>query len=183
MSDSALAPVEQREEDGLVDAFNAVRDELFSRLYFMLGHYEDAQDALQIAFLHCWQARDCLPQLRNVRAWIWRVSLNAGRDLRDQVWRRRAKPLGDVEAAASAPHQPPAETLVKKEQRERLRAALVHLRPEEKEVFLLRQNEELTFEAIARRRGRPVGTGKTLMRSAVHRLRRVLQENETCSAK
>jgi RNA polymerase sigma-70 factor (ECF subfamily) len=179
MNESALGPLEPTTaaEEGLVDAFNQVRDELFSRLYFMLGHYEDAQDALQVAFLHCWQARAGLPQLRNVRAWIWRVSLNAGRDLRDQVWRRRARPLADLDGTVPAPHTAPADLLVKKEERQRLRDALVNLRPEEKEVFLLRHNEELTFEAIARRCGRPIGSGKTLMRSAVHKLRQKLHDN------
>ena len=39
------------------------------------------------------------------------------------------------------------------------------LRPEEKEVFLLRQNGELTYEQIAEMHNRPVGTVKTQMRA------------------
>ena len=55
-----------------------------------------------------------------------------------------------------------------------LRQALLHLRPEEKEVFLLRQNGELTYEQIAELHNRPVGTVKTQMRSALQKLRKVL---------
>src|SRR5437879_4918961 len=40
--------------DGLVATFNEVRAELVSTLFFMLGNYEDAQDAAQEAFLKCW---------------------------------------------------------------------------------------------------------------------------------
>ena len=54
------------------------------------------------------------------------------------------------------------------------RDALMSLRPEEKEVFLLRQNGELTYEQIAAMRERPVGTVKTQMRSALQKLRAVL---------
>jgi RNA polymerase sigma-70 factor (ECF subfamily) len=57
---------------------------------------------------------------------------------------------------------------------ELLRDALMHLRPEEKEVFLLRQNGELTYEQIAEMYHRPVGTVKTQMRSALQKLRKVL---------
>jgi RNA polymerase sigma-70 factor (ECF subfamily) len=165
-------------DDRLVCAFNEARDELFGKLYSMLGNYEDTQDALQVAFLHCWRSRACLPELRSVRAWIWRVTLNAGRDLRDLVWRRRAKPLSVVEAAACYRHESPVDRLEDQEQQERLRAALVHLRPEEREVFLLRQNGALTYEEIAQQRGSPVGTAKTLMRKAVRKLRQALEEPE-----
>jgi RNA polymerase sigma-70 factor (ECF subfamily) len=50
------------------------------------------------------------------------------------------------------------------------------LRPDEKEVFLLRQNAGLTYEEIASLRSSPVGTVKTQMRSAVAKLRQTLQE-------
>ena len=48
------------------------------------------------------------------------------------------------------------------------------LREEEKEVFLLRQNGDLTYEQIAEMRRCPVGTVKTQMRSALEKLRRLL---------
>jgi RNA polymerase sigma-70 factor (ECF subfamily) len=64
--------------------------------------------------------------------------------------------------------------LEQKETMERLREAIVHLRQEEKEVFLLRQNGDLTYEQIAEIRKAPVGTVKTQMRSALQKLRKVL---------
>ncbi len=70
----------------------------------------------------------------------------------------------------------PADALENKETLERLRQALHGLRPEEKEVFLLRQNGDLTYEEIAVMRRTPVGTVKTQMRSALQKLRRVLKE-------
>ena len=64
--------------------------------------------------------------------------------------------------------------LEEQESLQQLRNALMHLRPEEKEVFLLRQNGELTYEQIAELHSRPVGTVKTQMRSALQKLRKVL---------
>ena len=72
-------------------------------------------------------------------------------------------------------HDPaPGQALEHKESVERLRKAILDLREEEKEVFLLRQNGELTYEQIAELRERPVGTIKTQMRSALQKLRAVL---------
>jgi len=62
------------------------------------------------------------------------------------------------------------------ENRERLRSALLQLRSEEKEVYLLRENGSMTYEEIAKLLRCPVGTVKTQMRAAVRKLRQVLQE-------
>ena len=69
---------------------------------------------------------------------------------------------------------PPEQALEDQEALQRLRQALRDLRPEEQEVFLLRQNGELTYEQIAEMHNRPVGTVKTQMRSALQKLRKVL---------
>jgi RNA polymerase sigma-70 factor (ECF subfamily) len=55
-----------------------------------------------------------------------------------------------------------------------VRDAVLVLRSEEREVFLLRQNGELTYEEIADTVDRPVGTVKTQMRSALQKLKELL---------
>src|SRR5205085_4238934 len=79
--------------DLLLRTFNEVRDELVSTLWFVLGNSEDAQDIAQEVFLRCWRAQEGLPEVNNLRAWIFRVGLNAAKDLQRSAWRRRVKPL------------------------------------------------------------------------------------------
>src|SRR5215510_3183122 len=67
-------------EDALVAMFNRVRDELVSTLLYLLGNPDDAQDAAQEAFLKCWRARHTIGEVQNLRAWIFRVGLNAAKD-------------------------------------------------------------------------------------------------------
>jgi RNA polymerase sigma-70 factor (ECF subfamily) len=160
----------------LVHTFREAHSELLSTLYFILGNYEDAQDAYQEAFLKCWRTRSKLMTVRNLRAWIFRVGLNAAKDMQRNAWRRRAKPLLGLQSNGAQIGIAPAEALIDREALERIRTALLDLRPEEKEVFLLRQNGSLTYDEIAALRHRPVGTVKTQMRSALHKLRQVLQE-------
>lgn len=164
-------------EEGFVRAFNLMRTELVSTLYFVLGNQDDAQDVAQEVFIKCWRTRESLTDVKNLRAWIFRVGLNAAKDLQRNAWRRKAKPFGD----AAPPEVPakaltPGDALENKELMQRLRKALLELRTEEKEVFLLRQNGDLTYEEIAALRRTPVGTVKTQMRSALQKLRRVLKE-------
>lgn len=160
--------------DLLVQTFNALRDELISTLLYVLGNRDDAQDAAQEAFVKCWGARQHLHQVQNLRAWIFRVGFNTAKDMQRSAWNRRAKPLQGEESLMMANHPSPAMTLELKESVERLRKAILLLREEEKEVFLLRQNGELTYEQIAELRHCPVGTIKTQMRSALEKLRKIL---------
>jgi RNA polymerase sigma-70 factor, ECF subfamily len=172
--DAAPAPGILPPGELLLRTFAGLRDELVSTLWFVLGSPEDAQDVAQEVFLRCWRAREGLPDVQNLRAWIFRVGLNAAKDLQRSAWRRRARPLPGVDIMPKAEPPPPTGALEEQETLARLRAALLRLRPEEKEVFLLRQNGELTYEQIAELHGRPVGTVKTQMRSALMKLRKVL---------
>ncbi len=182
MSEVAVSPAapEQAKDapvaDELVCAFNEMRTELVSTLYFLLGNFDDAQDAAQDAFLKCWRTRHTLDGVRNWRAWIFRVGLNAAKDLQRNAWRRRSKPLPTAIEQKAVTDATPAEALEEKESLERLREALRDLRTEEQMVFLLRQNADLTYEEIAELRRSPVGTVKTQMRAALQKLRRVLKE-------
>jgi RNA polymerase sigma-70 factor (ECF subfamily) len=187
MSELAVGTREERDsesggalmdtEEDFVRAFNGMRTELVSTLFFVLGNHDDAQDVAQEVFIKCWRTRAGLTDIKNLRAWIFRIGLNAAKDLQRNAWRRRNKPFGDAappEVPGKAPT--PSEAMENKDLMERLRKALHQLRPEEKEVFLLRQNGDLTYEEIAAMRRTPVGTVKTQMRSALQKLRRVLKE-------
>ena len=166
-------------DDLLVRTFNGLRDELVSTLIFVLGNREDAKDAAQDAFIKCWNAREQLPQVVNLRAWIFRVSFNTAKDMQRSAWHRRAKPLRAEQYTMMAKDAGPGQTLERRESIERLRRAILDLREEEKEVFLLRQNGELTYEQIADLRSCPVSTVKTQMRSALEKLRKVLNPAES----
>lgn len=158
----------------VVATFNGLRDELLSTLLYVLGNRDDAMDAAQEAFLKCWKHRHETAGVQNLRAWIFRVGLNTAKDLQRSAWNRKVKPMVTEEIMIAARDPAPGLALEDQEAVERLRAAIVSLRPDEKEVFLLRQNGDLTYEQIAEIRNAPVGTVKTQMRTALIKLRRVL---------
>src|SRR6516225_9952426 len=111
--------------DMLLRTFNGLRDELVSTLWFVLGSQEDAQDVAQEAFLRCWRTQEGLPDVLNLRAWIFRVGLNAAKDLQRSAWRRRAKPLVGAETMPMLQTTSPTSGLEEQECLSQLRQALL----------------------------------------------------------
>jgi len=160
----------------LEEAFARHQAELLGTLFYLVGNLEDARDALQEAFIKCWRHQAEVGGIDNLKAWIFRVALNTGRDIRETAWRRKRQGLPEDESTLASRHQGPVEIVEHDERLSRLREAMQQLRPEEQEVFLLRQNGELTYEQIAETLDVPTGTVKTRMRLALARLREVLAE-------
>ena len=110
----------------LLATFNGLREEIVSTLYYVLGNRDDAQDAAQDAFLKCWRAKDGLAEVTNLRAWVFRVALNAARDLRRSAWRRKSRPLPGEDAMDADPAGPPGDSMEHREELDLLRAALAN---------------------------------------------------------
>jgi RNA polymerase sigma-70 factor (ECF subfamily) len=160
----------------LEDAFACYQSELLGMLYHMVGNAEDARDAFQEAFIKCWRHRDTVSEIQNLKAWIFRVALNTCRDMRQTAWRRKKRGLPDDEAAVISHYQNPVELVEYHEQLSLVREAVSRLREEERDVFLLRQNAQMTYEEIADALDIPTGTVKTRMRLALNRLRESLAD-------
>ena len=159
----------------LAAEFDHAHQELMGTLYYIVGNAEEARDVLQEAFLKCWRNRSTIKGIKNLRGWVFRIAVNTARDHRKSAWNRKRQTLPDeipVVASSKAPEQ----ELMQDEQVRQLRSAVMQLRPEEQEIFLLRQNGEMTYEAIADAVAIPIGTVKTRMRSALRQLRESLGE-------
>ena len=78
----AVEPDESRCNALLENTFATYQNELLGMLYYVVGNSEDARDAYQEAFFRCWRRRDGLGEVENVKAWVFRVALNIGRDFR-----------------------------------------------------------------------------------------------------
>jgi RNA polymerase sigma-70 factor (ECF subfamily) len=105
------------------------------------------------------------------------VAINTAKDFRATAWRRRRRGLEPTQLRlVAADEQAPSHHAQRQEQLDALREALMQLRSEEQEVFLLRQDGQLTYEQIAEVLNIPVGTVKTRMRLALAKLREALKQ-------
>ena len=172
---SPQAPTGTSQQAEMLEAvFSRYQAQLLGTLYHLVGNEDDARDALQEAFVKCWRNREQVAEIHNLKAWVFRVALNTGRDLRQTAWRRKKQPLLASESMVHASGSSPTEIAEQNEQLQILRSAITDLREEEQEVFLLRQNGDMTYEEIATAIGIPAGTVKTRMRLALQKLRKVM---------
>src|SRR6266403_2940786 len=91
-------PASARGAGLLEEAFARHQGELLGTLFYLVGNLEDARDALQEAFIKCWRHQAEVGQVENLKAWIFRVALNAGRDIRATAWRRKRQSLPEDES-------------------------------------------------------------------------------------
>ena len=162
------------EAGALTGLFARFQDELLGTLFYLVGNLEDARDALQETFIKCWAHQQRLAEVDNPKAWIFRIALNTGRDVRDTAWRRKRQSLEGDATMLLANHTAPDARLEQEDELVRVRQAIAELRPAEQEVFLLRQNGQLSYDEIARTLALPLGTVKTRMRLALAKLRAAL---------
>ncbi len=167
------------EAGSLAGLFARYQNELLGTLYYLVGNAEDARDALQETFIKCWRHAGQLAEVDNAKAWIFRIALNTGRDVRDAAWRRRRQPLEGDPTMLLASHAPPDARAEQEDELARVRQAIADLRPAEQEVFLLRQNAQLSYDEIADELAIPLGTVKTRMRLALAKLRAALIPTST----
>jgi RNA polymerase sigma-70 factor (ECF subfamily) len=76
-------------------ALDRHRRELHVHCYRMLGSFEEAEDALQDAFLRAWKARETFTGGEGLRAWLYRIATNVCLDLL-RARKRRAPAAGEI---------------------------------------------------------------------------------------
>jgi RNA polymerase sigma-70 factor (ECF subfamily) len=118
-----------------------------------------------------------LPRLSlngNARGYLFRIAASVWHDhLRRELVRRRSDALIKSEPPGLAP--PADARVLEGELRDAVRLAISTLPPAQREVVELRQGPGLTFQQIADRLGRPLGTVLTQMRAALTRIGTALE--------
>jgi RNA polymerase sigma factor (sigma-70 family) len=162
-------------QGALEGVFAHSQSEILGTLYYLLGNWDDARDCLQETFLKCWRARHEASTVRNLKAWVFRIAINTGRDARSTTWKRHRTSIEQSEIVYDM-HPSPEAVVLGTERMQRLQQAISQLRAEDREVFLLRQNGSFTYDEIADLLKMPSGTVKTRMRLALTELRKVFIE-------
>src|SRR5438128_2133383 len=140
----------------------------------MLGSVDAAEDAVQDAFI---RAYDQLAQCRdpdNFAGWFFLILRN--RCFAERRREARIGPTADVESQPIAATERPDGMMEAKERLHALQQALLELTPEQREVFVLKHVEGLSYEEIAARIGGSVPSLKMRMHRAYDRLRELLKD-------
>lgn len=156
------------------------REELFRRhfgisyrvAFRLLGHDQDAQDAVQDGFLKAVRHLDEFDGRSGFRTWLLRIVTNAALDLGRRRRRRAALPLGDELAQnVGLSFEDPSQNLQNEDLRHLVNVALEDLNPAIRTSFVLFAEAGLSYKEIAQVQDVPVGT----IMSRLHFARRKLQ--------
>ena len=138
----------------------------------MLGNREDAQEALQDAFVRAFRSlRRCEDPAR-FDAWLFRILVNRCRTAGRRRGRRERTFLPQEEGGPELAADHPAERLA---WRDEIAHALGALEPEQREAFLLKYVEDLSYDEMGALTGVGVSALKMRVKRACERLRELLE--------
>ena len=139
----------------------------------MLGNREDAEDALQDSFLRAYRSLARYEERQAFRTWLFQILVNRCRTAAVRRQRRQRMFLVDDNAVASASVRPAAEST---ELRAELRRAIDALDPDQREAFLLKHVEQLSYDEMAEATGVGVSALKMRVKRACDRMQWLLRE-------
>ena len=153
------------------DAFRRLVDKygpsIFNLAYRMTGSRDDAEDLAQDAFLQAYSRLNDFRVGSRFHPWLYTIALNLCRNhlRRKSILRwiplQRESRDADIPSSSLDPPEKaldPEQALLDRESDERLQKAIASLDPKYREIFILRQAQQLSYEEIAEVTGLPLGT-------------------------
>jgi RNA polymerase sigma-70 factor, ECF subfamily len=149
---------------------NRYQRNVFNVALRMLGNVQDAEDVTQTAFGNAFEALDSYDPKYRFFSWIYRMTVNES--LNTLKRRRNVVSLDgsfDIPAAGAISQSA-------SEAEERVGAALLELKPDDRAVVVLKHFVSFSYEEISDALGVPVKTVKSRLFTARERLRESLLE-------
>lgn len=194
-----MVPWSERDEKAIVERLQA-RDErafnelvhqferrVFGLVFRMLGSREEAEDLAQEVFVQVFKAIDQFRGESKLSTWIYRIAINLCKNRNKYLQRRHAHQQDDIEALGDrAPMSSakgttagsiarPDDMLVGLQVERIVQDAIQQLEEDFREVLILRDVEDMSYEEIGEITGLPSGTVKSRIHRARERLREAIE--------
>ncbi|HEY6392462.1 MAG TPA: RNA polymerase sigma factor [Bryobacteraceae bacterium] len=136
---------------GDLDAFDQImrlhQKQVLMTALRILGNMEDAQDAAQETFLRLYKSLNRLPDVLEMKGWLYRVTVNICNDVHRQRGRRKTEPLTGPEPVSS--HADPEKAWNEVEREQLVEIALKTLPEKERAAVVLRDVQGLSTREVA----------------------------------
>ena len=174
-----VARLVARDEAAFTELIVAYERRVFALVFRMLGRRDEAEDLAQEVFVQVFKAIDQFRGDAKLSTWIYRIAVNLCKNRTKYNSRRHAGEQDDVDAMAErvpfsaakgvsvADVSRPDELVEGMQLEAVVKRAIAQIEPEFREVLILRDVEDLSYEEIAAVTGLPDGTVK----SRIHRAR------------
>jgi RNA polymerase sigma-70 factor (ECF subfamily) len=150
---------------------------IFTLTFGILGSPEDARDATQETFIAAYRNLQGFRGDARVSSWLHRIAVNQCLTRQRRLRVRKETTIEDETETsgqrfmATNDSASPAHSAEQSQTAEAVRRAVAALPPELREVVLMKEFEELTFQEIADALGIPVSTVKSRLYTALKQLK------------
>lgn len=139
---------------GDLDAFDQImrlhQKQVLMTALRLLGNMEDAQDAAQETFLRLYKSLNRLPDVLEMKSWLYRVTVNICNDVHRQRGRRKTEPLtGLLGLEPASSHPDPEKAWSEVERGQLVEMALKTLPEKERAAVVLRDVQGLSTREVA----------------------------------
>lgn len=158
------------QEAAFVELYDKYAPEVLGFLTRLVRDPALAEDVLQTAFLSFVRARDRYQPAAGVRAWIFAIAANAGRDALRRRKSRREDLVGDEPLSRHADPTVSSDPVMG----HTLEVALAQLPDDQREAVLLHKLQGLSFPEIAAALGTTAGAARLRAHRGYERLKQLL---------
>lgn len=159
------------DQSAMLELVDRYKQRVFALCFRMLGQRQDAEDAAQETFVRLLKNLSKWDQDRDFEPWLFTIAANRCRTMLAARKRRPTPQPLVVPIADRTSNTAPARQLC-----EEVDLALLRLRMEYRQAFMLFHDQELSYEEIAAALNRPLGTIKTWIHRARIELIRILRD-------
>jgi RNA polymerase sigma-70 factor (ECF subfamily) len=164
----------ERAKTGDLEAFDQLmrlhEKQVLGTALRLVGNLQDAQDAAQETFLRLYKCLKRLPDIQEIKPWLYRVTVNVCNDMHRSRRRRAWEPLSGPDPASS---QPDPELAWFDQERGRLvEMALKTLPEKERAAVVLRDMQGLSTREVAE----ILGSSEVTVRSQISMARGKLKK-------
>lgn len=166
------------------DAFGEIvrrwERKIFALCFGMLGREDDARDAAQEAFIAAYRNLKNFRGEARVSSWLHRIAVNQCLTTKRRYKSRAEDFLDDEDGSeervfVAAPQYSPSRTAEKAERLTIVRQAVVTLPTELRQVIVMKEFEEMTFQEISETLELPLSTVKSRLYTALKQLKLKLE--------
>ena len=182
-----IAAARNGDQESIEKLVRLYEKRVFSLTSRMCRNSADAEEAAQEAFLAAWQALPAFRGDASFATWLYRLVSNACVDILRREGRHQAMAgpsLDDEESSPEPPDKSPSPHALaeRAELRRQIEAGLAALPPEYRQVLILREIHQCTYDEIAQICSIDLGTVKSRINRGRKRLRKILLESGNFSA-
>jgi RNA polymerase sigma-70 factor (family 1) len=137
------------DEKAFKKLFDIYAGRLYQFAFSFIKNKQIAEEAVADVFFKIWLNRTTLPDIENIKAYLFKATYNTSLNYLDEARRKKAMSLDDIEVGLDMNLVCPETELINKELKGKIEQAIETLPPRCKMIYKLAKVEQMKYKEIA----------------------------------